>query len=161
MAATLLEGRMQGASSVIVNVSGSKKLRLREIDDVAQTVVAAAGRGANIVFGMSIDRRLRDEVQVTLIATGFDPARSPERQTAPASAAYVDGGAATPADATPADATPAAATPAEWRPVWLRRTVAANAEPTHTARSPRRKRRPAPDRQVADGAPDPTLASEG
>ena len=151
MAATLLDERMGGATSVIVNVSGSRKLKLREIDDVARTVNAAVGRGAHIVFGMSIDRRLRDEVQVTLIATGLGAAGSPER------------GAARPADdyLEERPAAPAAGSPAEWRPVWLRRADAATQEPAPTPRSPRRKRRAKRERQAAEAAPDTTLLSEG
>jgi cell division protein FtsZ len=153
MATTLLEGRMQGAASVIVNVSGSRKLKLREIDDVARTVAAAAGRGANVVFGMSIDRRLRDEVQVTLIATGFAGAGSPPRQAAePAAApAYLDG----------PTAAAAAPSPAEWRPVWLRRADAAKSEPAHTPRPPRRKRRGARDTKATEATPDVPFLSEG
>ncbi len=173
MAAPGLEGRMEGATSIIVNVGGSRKLKLREIDDVARTVIAAAGRGANIVFGMSIDRRLRDEVQVTLIATGLGAARSPERQAAPPArpaapparlaapqaGAYLDGHAASPAPASAAEASPDAASPGEWRPVWLRRSDAAKSEPT--PRPPRRERRPKRERQAAEPAPDSTLLPEG
>lgn len=76
MAATLLEDRIQGARSILVNVSGSRKLKLAELDAVAQTVLAATGGDANLVFGVSLQPRLRDEVQVTLIATGFGAARA-------------------------------------------------------------------------------------
>lgn len=92
IAATLLERRMQGAKSVLVNVSGSRSLKLAELDAVAETVLAATGKDANFQFGMSLQPSLRDEVQVTLIATGFDHSQ-------------------------PGDAPGAA----PWRPVWLRR----------------------------------------
>jgi cell division protein FtsZ len=99
--ATALPGRSKaGPSSILVNVSGSNKLRLAEVDAVTETVLAAAGRDANIVFGMSVRPRLRDEVQVTIIATGLDKATS--------------------ADAPAATAEEAAEA---WRPVWLRRAT--------------------------------------
>jgi cell division protein FtsZ len=99
--ATALPGRSKaGPSSILVNVSGSNKLRLAEVDAVTETVLAAAGRDANIAFGMSIRPRLRDEVQVTIIATGLDKATS------------ADAGAATAEEAAEA-----------WRPVWLRRAT--------------------------------------
>ena len=166
MAATL-EGRMQGAASLIVNVSGSRKLKLREIDDVARTVAAAAGRGANIVFGMSIDRRLRDEVQVTIIATGFDAAGSPVRTAAPPTAApaYLDAEKDEAAPAAPSVvgavvSHPAA--PAEWRPVWLRRADAAKSSETEPgSRSRRRKRRAARETNAAEPTPDVPFLSEG
>jgi cell division protein FtsZ len=101
IAATLLERRMQGATSVLVNVSGSRSLKLAELDAVAETVLGATGKDANLQFGMSLQPNLRDEVQVTLIATGFDQGR-------------------------PGDAVGAA----PWRPVWLRRAEeAAGASP--------------------------------
>jgi cell division protein FtsZ len=72
IAATLLQRRMQGAKSVLVNVSGSRSLKLAELDAVAETLLAATGKDADLQFGMSLQPGLRDEVQVTLIATGFD-----------------------------------------------------------------------------------------
>lgn len=139
MAATLLEARIEGATSILVNVSGSSKLKLRELDEVGRTVLGAASQHANVVFGMSLDRRLRDEVQVTLIATGFDPVPSLEGTAEP---------------------TPAA--PEEWRPVWLRRSgMAPNPESTPSPRSRRTKRAPARAKQGAEGAPDTPLVSEG
>jgi cell division protein FtsZ len=72
IAATLLQRRMQGAKSVLVNVGGSRSLKLAELDAVAETLLAATGKDANLQFGMSLQPSLRDEVQVTLIATGFD-----------------------------------------------------------------------------------------
>jgi len=138
MAATLLEGRMEGATSILLNVSGSRKLKLAELDAVAETVLAAAGQDAKVAFGISLHPRLRNEVQVTLIATGFDPARS------------VDGQAGT----------PASATPPEWRPVWLRRSaVEPDPEPTPIPRSRRTKRTAARDRQDAQDATDVTFVT--
>jgi len=135
MAATLLEARMEGARSILLNVSGSRKLKLAELDEVAKTVLATAGQDANVVFGMSLDSRLRDEVQVTLIATGFDTAPRADESTT----------------------TSAAAESAEWRPVWLRRSgVDPDPKPTPatpTPRARRTKRTAAPAPRPSDGAP--------
>jgi len=143
MAATLLEARMEGATSILLNVSGSRKLKLAELDEVAKTVLATAGQDANVVFGMSLDSRLRDEVQVTLIATGFEAAPPAEESTA----------------------TSAGAAPAEWRPVWLRRSGAEpDPRPTPSAPGPRArrtKRKASRQHQPADGNPDPGLVTEG
>src|SRR6266480_4636508 len=76
MATALPAQAKAGASSVLVNLSGSSKLRLAEVDAVTETVQAAAGPGTNLVFGMSFRPRLRDEVQVTVIATGVQMATS-------------------------------------------------------------------------------------
>jgi cell division protein FtsZ len=132
VAATHLEGRMKAATSVLVNVSGSRKLRLAELDAVTETVLSDAGRDANLVFGMTVDRRLRDEVQVTVIATGFD---GPRRDDARADDATGSGDPA-------------------WRPVWLRRADDAampRAHPTTGAR-PRRRR-------ASEGTPPQTEGS--
>ena len=119
MAATLLEARMEGARSILLNVSGSRKLKLAELDEVAKTVLATAGQDANVVFGMSLDSRLRDEVQVTLIATGFDAVPHADETTT----------------------TSAGAEPAEWRPVWLRRSGAdPDPKPTPATPGPRARR---------------------
>lgn len=117
MAATLLETRMEGANSILVNVSGSRKLRLAELDAVAKTVLAAAGRDASLMFGVSVNPRLRDEVQVTLIATGFSAASS-----VAASEAATD------------------ATQPAWRPVWLRRSTPAGTPAPESAPVPRPRR---------------------
>ena len=143
MAATLLEARMEGARSILLNVSGSRKLKLAELDEVAKTVLATAGQDANVVFGMSLDSRLRDEVQVTLIATGFDAAPRADGSTTRSSGVE----------------------PGEWRPVWLRRSGAdPDLKPTPATPGPRArrtKRTAAQATQPADGTPDPGLVTEG
>lgn len=167
MAATLLEARMEGARSILLNVSGSRKLKLAEVDEVARTVRAVAGQDANIVFGMSLDSRLRDEVQVTLIATGFDSARTghegrypsvarqayPEPRVHPEPRPMPD---TAPVAAPPTvAATQPAAGPAEWRPVWLRRAGTDPVPgPTPGPRQKRGKRGPVQRPRSAGGTPD-------
>jgi cell division protein FtsZ len=72
---SLLEDRMDGATGVLLNVAGSSSLGLDEVTDAAEAVRASAHPDANVIFGASIDRRLNDEVRVTVIATGFDANR--------------------------------------------------------------------------------------
>ena len=121
----------------LVNLSGSNKLRLAEVDAVTDTVLAAAGRDANIVFGMSLRPRLRDEVQVTIIATGLDKATVTPAATAKATATTTSAATATSADEPAATGDEAAAA---WRPVWLRRaTPAAAPQPAATKQRSRRK----------------------
>lgn len=173
MAATLLEARMDGARSILLNVSGSRKLKLAEVDEVAQTVRATAGQDANIVFGMSLDSRLRDEVQVTLIATGFDsapaaydePYPSVARQGYPGPPVQPEAVARTEPgpmpDAAPVAAPPPVAAtrpdagPPEWRPVWLRRAGTDPVPgPTTGPRPKRAKRGPVQRPRRAEGTPD-------
>lgn len=62
---------ISGAKGVLINVTGGADLTLHEVSDAAQVVVDAAGTDANIIFGAVIDQALKDEIRVTVIATGF------------------------------------------------------------------------------------------
>jgi len=119
------------AGSVLVNLSGSKKLRLAEVDAVADAVQATAGPDANLVFGVSLRPRLRDNVQVTVIATGLEQPKSVQTAQPAPGKAEASASAAT-------SSNPAVSDPSNqaWRPVWLRRADAHRAAP---APRPRRK----------------------
>ncbi|MCL6614480.1 MAG: cell division protein FtsZ [Firmicutes bacterium] len=75
----LLETSIEGATGVLLNITGGPDLGLFEVHDAAAIVTEAAEPDANIIFGAVIDEDLQDEVRVTVIATGFDgrPARRP------------------------------------------------------------------------------------
>jgi len=68
----LLEDAVDGATGILLNISGGSDIGLFEINDAAHIVQAAADPNANIIFGSVIDEALGDEVRVTVIATGFD-----------------------------------------------------------------------------------------
>ena len=63
---------ISGAQGVLVNISGSPDLTLIEVDQAASIIFEEAGQGANIIFGAVIDPTLKDEIMVTVIATGFN-----------------------------------------------------------------------------------------
>ena len=67
----LLETTIQGASSLIVNFRGGEDLSLDEVTTGVDLVRQVISPDANVLFGMGIDENMKDEVQVTLIATGF------------------------------------------------------------------------------------------
>ncbi len=67
----LLETTIQGAKGVIILISGSSDITLDEVDVAATIVKDAADIDANIIFGVSTDPSLDDEMVVTVIATGF------------------------------------------------------------------------------------------
>ena len=71
----LLEDSVEGATGILLNITGGSDLGLFEINDAAQIVQNAADPNANIIFGSVIDETLGDEVRVTVIATGFDHKR--------------------------------------------------------------------------------------
>ncbi len=67
----LLEASIEGANGVLMNITGSSNLGLFEVNEAAEIVAEAADSNANIIFGAVIDDDLKDEVRVTVIATGF------------------------------------------------------------------------------------------
>jgi cell division protein FtsZ len=67
----LLEESVEGASGILLNVTGAHDLGLFEVNEAAEIISSAADANANIIFGAVIDDGLQDEVRVTVIATGF------------------------------------------------------------------------------------------
>jgi cell division protein FtsZ len=68
----LLEQSIDGAKGVLFNVSGGEDLGIQELNEAAEIIASAADPEAQIIFGATIDPQMRDEVKITLIATGFD-----------------------------------------------------------------------------------------
>lgn len=68
----LLETSIVGATGVLLNVTGGLDLGLLEINEAAEIVQQAADPDANIIFGAVIDENLKDEIRITVIATGFE-----------------------------------------------------------------------------------------
>ena len=67
----LLEETINGATGVIFNVTGDESLTLFEINEAAEIIYKAVDKDANILFGSVIDNSLKDELMITVIATGF------------------------------------------------------------------------------------------
>jgi cell division protein FtsZ len=67
-----LETSIEGANGVLLNITGGSSLGLFEVNEAAEIIAQAADPEANIIFGAVIDEDLKDEVRVTVIATGFD-----------------------------------------------------------------------------------------
>ena len=67
----LLEKTLDGATGILLNVTGGPDLGLAEVDEAAEVVRGAADSNANVIFGAAIDESMGDEVRVTAIATGF------------------------------------------------------------------------------------------
>jgi len=68
----LLETSIEGAKGVLLNITGGINLTLFEVNEAAEIVAKAADPDANIIFGAVIDETLKEEIRVTVIATGFD-----------------------------------------------------------------------------------------
>ena len=67
----LLETTIEGAQGVILNVVGGNDLTFAEVADAAELVRSVVDASANIIFGARIDPNVQDEVEITVIATGF------------------------------------------------------------------------------------------
>ncbi|MEM1281069.1 MAG: cell division protein FtsZ [Cyanobacteria bacterium P01_D01_bin.6] len=68
----LLESSIDGASGAVFNITGGSDLTLHEVNAAAEIIYEAVDPNANIIFGAVIDERLQGEVQITVIATGFN-----------------------------------------------------------------------------------------
>jgi cell division protein FtsZ len=80
MASPLLEaGAIDGARGILINITGSSKLRLSEVNAASSLIQSSAHEDANIIFGAVLDEKMADEVKITVIATGFRD-QMPERR---------------------------------------------------------------------------------
>ena len=68
----LLETSIEGARGVIINITGGENLGLHEVNTAAELVQRSVDPEANIIFGTVTDPEMGDEVQITVIATGFE-----------------------------------------------------------------------------------------
>jgi cell division protein FtsZ len=76
----LLESTLEGATGILLNVSGPTDIGLFEVNEAAEVVTGAAAQDANVIFGAVIDESAADEVRVTVIATGFGPSGAARRR---------------------------------------------------------------------------------
>ncbi len=88
IASPLLEISMDGARGVLFNIIGGPDLTMNEVDEAAKIISAAADPDANIIFGATIDETMRDQIKITVVATGFDQTKQrlkefvvPEKKT--------------------------------------------------------------------------------
>jgi cell division protein FtsZ len=68
----LLETSIDGARGVIMNITGGSNLSLYEVNEAAEIVIAACDPEVNMIFGAIIDDNMREDIKVTVIATGFE-----------------------------------------------------------------------------------------
>ena len=96
----LLETSINGATGVLVNVTGSAEMTLDDVETAANIVEQAVSENANIIFGANCSNELQDELRVTVIATGFDQNGYTVRNAAAEEAAAGEGETAAPAEKT-------------------------------------------------------------
>ena len=72
VASPLLETSINGATGVLVNITGSAEMTLDDVETAAGIVQEAANPDANIIFGATYSDEFEDEIRVTVISTGFE-----------------------------------------------------------------------------------------
>jgi cell division protein FtsZ len=99
IASPLLETSIEGARAALINITGGPDMTLAEVHEATELIQQATdAEDANIIFGIVQDPNMKDEVRITVLATGFDQQRPP----APARAAIAAG--ARPAEAVSSNA---------------------------------------------------------
>ena len=98
IASPLLEASIEGARNVMISFAGASDIKLFEVNDAAHMIKAAVHKDANVIWGMSIDEKLGDEIRVTVIAAGFDSGE-PAYRPAPSISTNEDGEVAHAVDA--------------------------------------------------------------
>jgi cell division protein FtsZ len=84
----LLEGvSISGAMGVLINITGGPDMTLHEVNEACSIIHDAVGDDTHIIFGAVIDNEIRDEIRITVIATGFNKASMKKPQ--PAKQEYV------------------------------------------------------------------------
>lgn len=72
----LLEVSIEGAKGVLFNITGGRDMGMHEIDEAAKLIHSAVDPEANIIFGAVLDQAMENEIKITVVATGFDPAKA-------------------------------------------------------------------------------------
>ncbi len=86
VASPLIETTIEGATGVVLNIKGGSDITLREVTEAANMVKEVIDPSCNLIFGSSIDPEMHDEVEITIIATGFkgkDDEEADEKQEEP------------------------------------------------------------------------------
>jgi cell division protein FtsZ len=125
IASPLLEaGAIDGARGILINVTGSSSVKLAEVNESLTIIQSAAHEDANIIFGAVHDEKMKDEVKITVIATGFKS--MPQRAHAAVNTAAAIANTRTPSAFVPA-------TPPRPQPTYQAAPPAAIAAPRHEA----------------------------
>ncbi len=74
----LQNASIKGAKGLLVNVSGPKNMKMKELDEASNIIYQESGEDANVILGCVIDDNLDDEIKITVIATGLNNNEQPE-----------------------------------------------------------------------------------
>ncbi|HVX92551.1 MAG TPA: cell division protein FtsZ, partial [Candidatus Dojkabacteria bacterium] len=71
----LLELSIEGATGVLYNITGGVDLSMQEVDKAAELIAGVIDPSAHVIFGVTIDPEVKDEMAITIVATGFDSSK--------------------------------------------------------------------------------------
>ena len=81
----LLDMSIDGARGIVFTITGGADLTMNEVSEAAKVITSAADDEAKIIFGAVIDEKLKDQIKITVVATGFDgKGRSPKLEVSKA-----------------------------------------------------------------------------
>jgi len=69
---TLLDMSIDGARGIVFTITGGPDLSMTEVSEAAKVITSAADDEAKIIFGAVIDEKMKDQIKITVVATGFD-----------------------------------------------------------------------------------------
>lgn len=76
---SLLDMSIDGARGIVFTITGGPDLSMNEVSEAAKVITSAADDEAKIIFGAVIDENLKDEIKITVVATGFDGKNRPPK----------------------------------------------------------------------------------
>lgn len=85
----LEDNTIQGARGILLNITGGPDMSLYEVNEASSLIQAEAHEDANIIFGTVIDENMKDEIRITVIATGFE--NMVKKKELPANVAHLAG----------------------------------------------------------------------
>jgi cell division protein FtsZ len=74
----LLDMSIEGARGIVFTITGGVNLCMTEVNEAAKVITASADEDAKVIFGAVINDKLKDEIRITVVATGFDGKVGPE-----------------------------------------------------------------------------------
>ena len=84
----LLEVSIEGARGVLFTIVGGPSLGMNEVNEAAKVITASADEDAKVIFGAVINDKMKDEIKITVVATGFDNTRVGGREEAVSEKTY-------------------------------------------------------------------------
>ncbi|MGP8153032.1 MAG: cell division protein FtsZ [Smithella sp.] len=77
----LEDNTIQGAHGILLNITGGSDMSLYEVNEASSLIQEEADEDANIIFGTVIDENMKDEIRITVIATGFDDFNKKQKES--------------------------------------------------------------------------------